>query len=162
MYCTLELLKNHLNIESDYTAEDTYITHLYNVAEARVEEHINIPLEAVAEEDGTLPPPIVHAIMLLVGSLYNFRESELTTATTSVSHGYEYLLAPYKNYSDLYSDVTYTEIVDEICQHLYISNGDVCINDEWLNNRSETYRRIAERILSTATIENGCIKISTL
>lgn len=36
MYITLDEAKKHLNVESDFTEDDSYITSLIEVAEAKV------------------------------------------------------------------------------------------------------------------------------
>lgn len=95
---TLNLIKQHLNIDQDFTADDEYLTSLGEVAEEMVLKHLdyNNINEIVVKFNG-FPVPIRHAMLLLVGNFYMNRESVSTVTMTSIPHSYEYLLAVYKN-----------------------------------------------------------------
>ena len=47
---TLELAKQHLNLEPEYVDDDKYIETLIEVAEQAVEMHVNEKLEDIAME----------------------------------------------------------------------------------------------------------------
>lgn len=95
---TLNLIKQHLNIDQDFTADDEYLTSLGDVAEEIVLKHLdyNDINEIVVKYSG-FPVPIRHAMLLLVGNMYMNRESVSTVSMISIPHSYEYLLAMYKN-----------------------------------------------------------------
>lgn len=100
-YLTLEQIKKHLNIDSDFTEDDTYITSLGDVAEAIVSKHVQYKFSDLAQNNGgVLPPPIVHACLLLIGNLYMNRESVSAANLNNIPFSYEYLLGLYKNYTN--------------------------------------------------------------
>lgn len=98
-YVTLHQLKQHLNIEDNVFDEDSYLTHLIEVAEATVERHICQSLEGLEDTDGNVPKPIEHAILLYCGTLYANRENVAFGGNPqNVPFTYDYLLSMYKNY----------------------------------------------------------------
>lgn len=97
-YVTLEALKQHLRVE--YTADDAYLTTLIGVAEDSIGNELGKPLEDFAT-DGVLPTPLVHAIKVLCGDLYNNRESVAFATPHEVPRTLDYLLQPYKVYNVL-------------------------------------------------------------
>ena len=100
MYVTLATIKAHLNIEASYTAEDTYLTHLYNVAETTVERHIDEKLTDLEDDQHAIPTPLQHAILLYIGDLYQSREGNAYGVSVSqIPFSYDYLLSLYKNYA---------------------------------------------------------------
>ena len=100
-YLNINTLKKHLNIDKCFHDDDEYISSLGDVAEQMVNEHINDALEQIVEDnDGKLPMPLKHAMMLLVGNLYQNREGIAFGTATQIPHSYEYLLFPYKNYKN--------------------------------------------------------------
>ena len=100
-YLNINILKKHLNIDSCFKDDDEYISQLGDVAEQMVDEHINNNLdEIVSDNDGQLPMPLRHAMMLLVGNLYQNREGVAFATATQIPHSYEYLLFPYKSYKN--------------------------------------------------------------
>lgn len=105
-YLTLELIKKHLNIDSDFVDDDTYLTSLGDVAEEIISQHLENKLDSIAEDNnGDLPSPIIHAALLLVGNLYMSRESVTFSSVSKIplSYGgdvYQYLLDPYVNYKN--------------------------------------------------------------
>ena len=98
-YVTLEALKQHLRVE--YTADDTYLTTLIDVAEAAIGNELGKPLADFADDNNALPTPLVHAIKLLAGDLYNNRESVAFATPHEVPRTLDYLLQPYKVYNVL-------------------------------------------------------------
>ena len=98
-YLNLDILKKHLNIDDFFHDDDDYITSLGDVAEQMVATHLDDKLSIIANDnDGYLPMPIQHAMLLLVGNLYANREGIAFGAVNDIPHSYDYLLAQYKNY----------------------------------------------------------------
>lgn len=105
MFLTLEELKKQLNIDSGFTADDDYITILGDVAEETVQKHIDKSLTTIAADNGgVLPSPLLHAMKLFVGSMYQNREVNTLSAEQEVPFGFEYLLSLYKNYASSITD----------------------------------------------------------
>lgn len=99
IYLKLYQIKRHLNIDERFQEDDEYLLELAEVAQASVEKHLDTSLEQIAKDNGgTLPPPIVHAMKLLVAEYYSQREAISYTSTQVVPLAYDYLLAPYVNY----------------------------------------------------------------
>lgn len=96
-YLTLDKIKKHLNIDSFYKDDDDYITSLADVVENVVEKHIDNSLESLCE-GGELPPPLLQAMLLLIGNYYNNRESVSSLTLKEVPLSYSYLLDLYKSY----------------------------------------------------------------
>ena len=100
MYIQLDLAKKHLNIEDDFLEDDEYILSLIDVAESAVRVHINEDFADIAERNGgCLPPPILHAALLMIGNLYQNREP-IGSKTHSLPFNYQYLIDLYKNYNN--------------------------------------------------------------
>lgn len=99
MYLDLEKIKKHLNINEDYTADDMYLTDLSEVAERVVETHIDNQLDIIASKNGgTLPAPILHAMLLFIGNMYANRESVAFVSANEIPLSYAYILDLYKCY----------------------------------------------------------------
>lgn len=99
MLISLEDLKKHLNIDSYFTDDDEYLISLEGVAEAAVAKHIDCNLEDLLDDNGELPTPIIQAMKLFVGNMYQSRESVAFTQAVEIPNAYEYLLSLYKDYS---------------------------------------------------------------
>lgn len=97
-YLTLEDIKKQLNIDTEFTEDDNYLTSLGDVAESIVSRHIDYDLDKLLE-DNVLPSPIYQACLLMVGNLYANRESISFTSPYKMPFSFEYLLATYKNRS---------------------------------------------------------------
>lgn len=100
MFLDLDLIKKHLNIDADYLEDDDYLVSLAEVAEQVVQKHIDNKLDDIVNEEGELPRPLLHAMLLFIGNLYANRESVAYTSTTEVPKSYDYLLSLYKNYNN--------------------------------------------------------------
>ncbi len=98
MYITVADVKKHLNIDSTFTDDDTYISYLINAAENVVQTHIDNDLSELVS-NGVLPTPLKHAMLLIIGNWYANRESTTFGSATALPHAYEYLIALYKNYN---------------------------------------------------------------
>ena len=103
MYLDLYQVKKHLNIDEDFHDDDEYLVTLIEVAQATVEKHIDNNLEEIASaNDGELPSPLCHAMLLLIADLYANRETVAYTSISKLPLSYDYLLALYKNYDGKY------------------------------------------------------------
>lgn len=99
-YLSLKEIKKHLIIDDYFHDDDDYLISLGETAEQMVDEHINNCLsDIVNDNNGALPGPLRHAMLLLVGNLYKNREPDAFTTVTEIPHSYEYLLYPYRDYS---------------------------------------------------------------
>lgn len=99
-YLTLELIKQHLQINSTYTDDDAYLEVLGGVVEEVVEKHIDDDFEHLAEaNDGNLPMPLIQAMLLLLGTYFSNRENIAFVNSSEVPMSYTYLLDLYKNYA---------------------------------------------------------------
>lgn len=93
-YLTIEQLKQHLNIDTSFTADDDYLKALAEVAEEAVTEHCNNRFA------NGVPFPVRQAMLLMAGHLYTNREPiAIGVAANKIPLSYEYLLSPYINYS---------------------------------------------------------------
>lgn len=157
-YITLNQLKSHLNIDSDFTADDNLLEMYGDVAEAVVQRHLCILLSELVEGGGVLPPPVQQAILFYAGNLYNARESvSFGTAPTNIPFTYQYLLDLYKNYSDTTSDEFIENALDRLAQATFLSDtpeeeahapfGDVAVTTE-----DRAIQHLAE---NTTVDENG-------
>ena len=97
MYITLDQAKQHLLVDADFKADDLYILDLITVAEDSVSKHLDIALEEL-EEGGILPPSIIHAMLLMIGNLYQNREPVFAGRIVKIPYTYEYLIGLYKHY----------------------------------------------------------------
>lgn len=98
-YLTLENVKNHIRVDSEFTDEDNYITGLMDAAELAVARKIDCPLVYLEDENKQLPQPLIQAMLLLVGTWYNFRESVNTASTSPVDHALDMLCDLYHEYN---------------------------------------------------------------
>ena len=140
-YITLNQIKTHLNIDSDFTADDNLLEMYGDVAEAVVQRHLCILLSELVDGGGVLPPPVHQAILFYVGNLYNARESvTFGTSPQNIPFTYQYLLDLYKNYSDTTSDEFIETALDRLAQATFLSDteeeerlapfGDVAVSTE--------------------------------
>lgn len=95
-YITVEDVKRHLYI--DFEADDKIIADYIDAAQSIIEKYLNVKLcDLMVNEQ--LPFPILQAIKIMVGNLYNNREGVSFNAVPyRVPFSFEYLLQPYKNY----------------------------------------------------------------
>lgn len=93
-YITLEEVKQHLRIDSDYTFDDAYLNTLISVAQQVISNDIQRDLTSYTE----LPLPLKHAMLLLIGDYYNQREDTNDLKMNAIPNGIKRLVAPYINY----------------------------------------------------------------
>lgn len=98
-YISLKEAKEHLRVEPDFTDEDNYIEALIDAAEAVVAEDICTPLVEVETAEGVLPPPLVQAIKLMIGTFYDSRETLAFGVLVNDTKVYRHLIGLYRNYA---------------------------------------------------------------
>lgn len=97
MYLDLQQVKQHLYI--DHNDDDQYLADLITVAENAVKVDLNVrSLKCLEDETGMLPPTVIHAMLLLIGTLYANREGVTFGTPSVVPHAYEYLIALNRDY----------------------------------------------------------------
>ena len=97
MYLSVNDVKRHLII--DHCDDDLYIADLITVAEDAVRRDLNLySLKDIEDETGMLPASVLHAMLILIGTLYANRESVTYGTPHTVPHSYEYLIALARNY----------------------------------------------------------------
>ena len=105
-YLNLEILKKHLNIDSNFDDDDFYLNALYDAAEDVVSKKLDRPLSDLENEDGMIPAAVCQAMLLWIGTMYAFRESVSSTNLVSVPHAFDMLIDVYKNYNMQKSNYT--------------------------------------------------------
>ena len=97
MYLSVNDVKRHLII--DHCDDDRYLCDLITVAEDAVRRDLNLySLKDIEDETGMLPASVLHAMLILIGTLYANRESVTYGTPHTVPHSYEYLIALARNY----------------------------------------------------------------
>lgn len=107
MLVDLETIKKHLNLDEDFTEDDKYLEMLEGVAETLVQKHIDISfddlidnsLDGVVATEGEVPQPLLYAILLFIGNMYENRESVSYTSISEVPMSLKYILDMYRNYN---------------------------------------------------------------
>ena len=98
-YLNLDLIKKHLNIDSDFHDDDSYLEALADVVEEVTEKHIDVSLNNLtADNNGKIPAPLIQAMLLLCGSYYSNRENVAFASSAEIPLSYSYLLSLYQNY----------------------------------------------------------------
>lgn len=97
MYIELDRAKQHLNILPDFVEDDEYILNLIAAAEQAVRVHVNEDFDTLAEANGgCLPAPLVQAMLLMIGNMYQNREP--LGNRTELPLSMRYLIDLYRNY----------------------------------------------------------------
>lgn len=100
MYVPLDLAKKHLNIEEDFKEDDEYILNLIEVSESAVRVHVNENFADIAKRyGGCIPSPLLQAVLLMVGNLYQNREL-VSNKAVELPFNYQYLIDLYRNYNN--------------------------------------------------------------
>lgn len=100
MYLALDKIKKHLNIDTDFIEDDSYLQSLSEVAESVVERHIGYKFSDLVESnEGQLPMPIQHAMLLFIGTMYANRESVTFGSANELPLSYNYILQLFENYN---------------------------------------------------------------
>lgn len=98
MYIDLDYAKKHLNIEPSFVDDDEYILGLIDMAEKAVRVHVNEDFDTLAEKNGgCFPTPLLQAMLLMIGNMYQNREPLGNRAELPLS--YTYLIRLYQNWN---------------------------------------------------------------
>lgn len=100
MLIELSTIKKHLNIDAEYTADDEYLQHLEGVAVKLVEKHIDRTFEDIIAKEGEIPLPLLHAILLFIGNMYDNRESIAYNQVVEIPNSLTYILSLYRDYNN--------------------------------------------------------------
>jgi len=153
-HLTLKLIKEHLNLDNDFTMDDEYLSILGDVVEKVVERHIDDSFAYLANANGgKLPAPLIQAMLLLLGTYYANREHIAFNANYEVGNSYTFLIDLYRNYSASHSDSSnYTLInsIDELMKKNKELNDKVenikTENSEHLSTLSTSIQNMKERV----------------
>ena len=109
-YINLEDAKQHLRV--DFADDDAYIMSLISMAEMAVQMELGDPpnpkedeeeepiigLRALEDEDGQIPAPVRHGILIVLAHYYSFREPVLAgVSVVKIPFSLDWLLSSYKN-----------------------------------------------------------------
>lgn len=150
-HLTLKLIKEHLNLDNDFTLNDAYLSNLGDVVETVVERHIDDSFVYLASVNGgKLPTPLIQAMLLLLGSYYANREHIAFNANYEVGNSYTFLIDLYRNYSASHSDSSNYTLINSIDE---LMRKNKQINSKIDNNTNEISRINGDMssIISTAT-----------
>lgn len=100
-FLNLDIIKAHLNIAPDFNGDDYLLISYADASEQAIQAMLDTKLTNMLDENGNLPDPIISAMLLLVGTLFNDRENDVHGTITKHSSGVEYLIAPFRNYGQL-------------------------------------------------------------
>lgn len=119
-YLNLELIKTHLNLQN-FSDDDKYLQHLGSAVEFVVERDLDKKLTTIAQENGgELPPSLLHAMLLMLGTYYANRENISYASCVEVPKTYQYICDLYRCYGKTSTEFnTFEEIkrkVDELQQ----------------------------------------------
>ena len=136
-YLDLNLIKKHLNMNDDYTAEDDYLTMLGGAVEEVIAKHIDDDLETLAKNNNDqLPLPLVQACLLLLGTYYSNRENVAYTNAVEVPMSYTYLLDLYRNYGGSETNSLIEELskkVNELIKYMEYDKNRTITGENGIN-----------------------------
>lgn len=100
-YVDLELVKKHLNLESSFTEDDSYLESLIEAGEENIAKDLCVTIEELETIGGgsKIPAPLRHAILLTIGTYYSNRESISSVRLQELPRGVKYLTSLYRNFS---------------------------------------------------------------
>ncbi|MBR7170373.1 MAG: phage gp6-like head-tail connector protein [Alistipes sp.] len=98
-YTSLELAKQHLNLEAEYTDDDALIQSYINAAEMLVHADVGESEADLVAKYGAIPAPLQVATLLVVGTFYTARETVAFGAIMQKVPTYDILVSKYRNYS---------------------------------------------------------------
>ncbi len=94
----LDIIKQHVRLEPDFTEDDTLLDTYSTAAQRLVENHTGRTLYATQGEIPT-QDDITTAMLLLIGHWYANRESVVVgTITSELPMAVEALIAPYRHF----------------------------------------------------------------
>lgn len=96
---SLQMLKKHLNIEAEFTEDDSYLEILSDSAVVFVEKYLDDSLELIANDNGgELPPSLKLAIFILVADWYAYRESVTNLSVNKLPYSLIFILNQFRCY----------------------------------------------------------------
>lgn len=147
-HLTLKLIKEHLNLDNDFTLDDAYLSNLGDVVETVVERHIDDSFVYLANANhGKLPTPLIQAMLLLLGTYYANREHIAFNANYEVGNSYTFLIDLYRNYSASHSDSSNYTLINSI--------DELMKKNKEMNDKLETIKNENSELVSTFTNEIG-------
>lgn len=151
-HLTLKLIKEHLNLDNDFTLDDAYLSNLGDVVETVVERHIDDSFAYLANANGgKLPAPLIQAMLLLLGTYYANREHIAFNANYEVGNSYTFLIDLYRNYSASHSDSSNYTLINSI-DELMKKNKE--LNDKVENIKSENSEHLSTISSSIQNMKN--------
>lgn len=104
MIVSIDKAKKHLNLDDFYVEDDDYIVHLICSAESAVAKRLNVKdlTRLINPTTGYIPEDVTHAVLLLVGSWYNTRETFTNRSANKLPHSFDFLADLNKNYSSIF------------------------------------------------------------
>lgn len=151
-HLTLKLIKEHLNLDNDFTLDDEYLSILGDVVERVVERHIDDSFTYLASTNGgKLPAPLIQAMLLLLGTYYANREHIAFNANYEVGNSYTFLIDLYRNYSASHSDSSNYTLINSI-DELMKKNKE--LNDKVENIKSENSEHLSTISTSIQNMKN--------
>ena len=140
-HLTLKIIKEHLNLDNDFTMDDAYLSNLGDVVETVVERHIDDSFTYLANSNGgKLPTPLIQAMLLLLGTYYSNREHIAFNANYEVGNSYTFLIDLYRNYSASHSDSSNYTLINSI-DELMKKNKE--LNDKVENIKTENSEHLS-------------------
>ena len=97
-YVSLDTIKQHLNLDENFDADDLYLMGLRDVAQEVVEKNIDYPLAQLEDSEGKLPASLIHAQLLLIGTWYALRESVSTSSMMPIPHAFDMICHLWTDY----------------------------------------------------------------
>ena len=93
-------LKRQLNIESDFTDDDTILQHYLNVSEQSTINYLNLYTGSTSGVTGsTRPVSIDQAVLLLAAHFYVTRQLVAFGQTYKIPYSIEFLLNNYREFT---------------------------------------------------------------
>lgn len=97
MIVSIDQIKEHLNIESDFTDDDVYLTGLTEVAEESIIEYLNLPTGYTGyTSSADTPLGVQQAIKLFVAHLYINRQMVSFAQGVEIPYTFTFLLSRYR------------------------------------------------------------------
>ena len=98
-YLTLAEIKKHLNLDSQFTDDDTYVSALADAAEEVIIRYCDVLLCQLENENRELPRSLVQAMLLWIGTHYAIRESVSQASMSPVPTAFELLCDLWRDYT---------------------------------------------------------------
>lgn len=100
MYTSLDTVKQHLNIDLEFNADDELLYLYIQAAEDSIAKAINVNdlSKLVDKNNGYLPASLQSAILLMVGNLYANREPINYGSVVKIPYTLDFLIALNKSY----------------------------------------------------------------